>query len=411
MNLGILCALLMAAVASAEGTLSPPEKSYKILMLFPVGSRSHKNIFMALAEALAQRGHKIVMLSNHPKTSKHANIHEVTHGLPHMSQDNVNMFDYRKDRSGPFKHLKVALPAIARDLYKVPVVKEIYERRKEFDLIVINHMFNEVAYPFLHEVPFITLATPGMDPRQSAILGNVLNPAYVPMHFDFPKPMSVWHRLLNFLDHSVMSFYWRKWAIVPLIQKEISAQFPKLPPLLQLERNLSLTLLNTHFSISMPLPLLPSQVEVGSMHCRPGNPLPQELETWITGAGSSGVIYFTLGSMTRSTSMPVQYRDLFIKAFRRLPQRVIWKYEGELEDIPDNVMISKWLPQQDILAHDNVKLFITHGGIVSMQESLYHATPLLVLPISADQPKNGMFVRNSGLGDTLIWEELTEDVI
>ncbi|KAK8724699.1 hypothetical protein OTU49_011229, partial [Cherax quadricarinatus] len=269
-----------------------------------------------------------------------------------------------------------------------------------------------VAYPFLYEVPFITLATPGMDPRHSAVLGNVLNPAYVsnPL-YDFPKPMSMWHRLCNTLILIGMVLYWRNWAIVPLIQKEISPQFPELPSLLDLERNMSLALLNTHFAIDTPLPLLPSQVEVGAMHCRPGNSLPQELESWITGAGSAGVIYFSLGSFTRGTSMPTQYLDLFIQAFRKLPQRVIWKYEGELQDISNNVMISKWLPQQDILAHDNVKVFITHCGLLSLQESIYHATPLLALPIFGDQPKNGMFVKNSGLGDSLVWEELTVDMI
>ncbi|XP_053649663.1 UDP-glycosyltransferase UGT5 isoform X3 [Cherax quadricarinatus] len=410
MKLMIYCAVVAAVVGSAAGKLSP-ERSYKILMLLPVGSRSHRNVFMPLAEALAERGHKIVMLTNHPKSSKHPNIYETTHALDIMKEDKVNMFDRRKTLTGPLSLMKTVLPTLARDLYEVPVVKELYERRKEFDLIVINHMFNEIAYPFLHECTFITLATPGMDPRQSAVLGNVLNPAYVPVFIDFPKPMSIWHRFLNTLVHIGRVFIWDMWAIVPLIQKQISAQFPELPPLLELERNMSLTLLNTHFSIGMTLPLLPSQVEVGAMHCRPGNPLSQELETWITGAGSSGVIYFSLGSVTRSSSMPVQYRDIFIGAFRRLPQRVIWKYEEDLENVPDNVMISKWLPQQDILAHDNVRVFITHCGLLSMQESIYHATPLLAIPVAADQPKNSIFIKDSGLGEYLVWEELTEDMI
>ncbi|KAK8724694.1 hypothetical protein OTU49_011225, partial [Cherax quadricarinatus] len=226
----------------------------------------------------------------------------------------------------------------------------------------------------------------GMEPRQSAVLGNVLNPAYVPNFMqDYPKPMNLWNRFCNTLAQIRLALYWRKWTIVPMVQKEISAQFPELPLLLDLERNVSLSLLNSHFSISTPLPLLPSQVEVGAMHCRPANPLPEELESWITGAGSSGVIYFSLGSLVRSSSLPVQYRDLFIQAFRRLPQRVIWKYEEELEDVPDNVMISKWLPQQDILAHDNVKVFITLGGVLSTQEAIYHATPLLILSIHGEQ--------------------------
>ncbi|XP_071546540.1 UDP-glycosyltransferase UGT5-like [Panulirus ornatus] len=207
-----------------------------------------------------------------------------------------------------------------------------------------------MAYPFLHEVPFITIVPPGMNPHQSAVLGNVLNPAYfVHLLLDFPPHMTFWQRFLNMLMHVIYPFYWRTWMVMPMIQREISRQFPKLPSLLELEGNVSLTLLNSHFSINTPLPLLPSQVEIGTIHCRPANSLPQEVESWITGAGSEGVIYFSLGSFTSSKSMPVQYRDLFVQAFHRLPQRIIWKYEGELEGVSDNVMISKWLPQQDIL--------------------------------------------------------------
>nr|XP_053653615.1 UDP-glycosyltransferase UGT5-like [Cherax quadricarinatus] len=407
-----MCVLVVMLVGSIMGKLSPPERSYKILMLLPVSSRSHRNVFTPLAEALADRGHKIVMLTNQPKSSKHPNIEDIPHDLPYFRLDSINVFDNRKNQSRPMQILETVLPAVARELYKVPVVKDLYKKRKEFDVMVIDQLFNEVAYPFLHEVPFITLSTSGMEPRQSAVLGNVVNPAYVPNFMqDYPKPMNLWNRFCNTLAQIRLALYWRKWTIVPMVQKEISAQFPELPLLLDLERNVSLSLLNSHFSISTPLPLLPSQVEVGAMHCRPANPLPEELESWITGSGSSGVIYFSLGSVARSSSMPVQYRDLFIQAFRRLPQRVIWKYEEELEDVPDNVMISKWLPQQDILAHNNVKVFITHGGLLSMQEAIYHATPLLALPIFGDQPRNGIFIKKSGLGDFLIWEELTADMI
>ncbi|KAG0693715.1 UDP-glucuronosyltransferase 1-1 [Chionoecetes opilio] len=129
------------------------------------------------------------------------------------------------------------------------------------------------------------------------------------------------------------------------------------------------------------------------------------------GSGSAGVIYFSLGSVARSETMPPEYRQAFLEAFRRLPQRVLWKYEGELEGVSDNVRISSWLPQQDVLAHDSVKMFISHGGLLSLQESIFHATPLLVLPMFGDQSKNAMFVENSGLGRMLVWEEVTADSI
>lgn len=412
MKVVTMCMLAVALVGSATGGLSPPQRSYKILMLLPVGSSSHRNVFMPLAEALADRGHKIVILSGLPPTSKHPNVTEINHELPHLG-DNINdMFQHVNSLVGGWELFKIPLPAMARDIYKVPSVKKLYEKRKEFDLVVIDFMFNEIIYPFAHEVPFITVATPGMDSRQSAVFGNVLSPSYTPnLLANYPFPLSLRERIINLFLHTWPPFYWNKWAIIPLVQKEISAQFPDLPPLLEIERNQSLTLMNTHFSIDTPMPLLPSQVEVGAMHCRPAKPLPQDLESWLAEAAPAGVIYFSLGSVARSKTIPPEYRQAFLEAFRRMPQRVLWKYEGELEGASDNIRTSSWIPQQDVLAHDNVKVFISHGGLLSLQESIFHATPLFVLPIFGDQTRNGMFVENSGLGRTLVWEELTADRI
>lgn len=57
-----------------------------------------------------------------------------------------------------------------------------------------------------------------------------------------------------------------------------------------------------------------------------------------------------MGSFIQSTDWPEEKREAFVKAFARLDQRVIWKYENEtLPNKPDNVMIGKWMPQRDIL--------------------------------------------------------------
>ena len=39
--------------------LKPPERSYKILMLLPFASKSHRNVFLPIANGLAERGHKV----------------------------------------------------------------------------------------------------------------------------------------------------------------------------------------------------------------------------------------------------------------------------------------------------------------------------------------------------------------
>ena len=74
------------------------------------------------------------------------------------------------------------------------------------------------------------------------------------------------------------------------------------------------------------------------------------MESWVGGSGDAGFIYFSLGSAMPGNKMPEKLRKMFISAFSRLPQRVLWKWETEkMDDLPQNVKLSKWLPQQDIL--------------------------------------------------------------
>jgi glucuronosyltransferase len=71
-------------------------------------------------------------------------------------------------------------------------------------------------------------------------------------------------------------------------------------------------------------------------------------------------------------------RKILLEVFGRLKQRILWKWEvEEMPDKPSNVMLSKWLPQQDVLAHPKVRLFVSHGGQSSCQESLCHQKPMV----------------------------------
>ncbi|XP_042887612.1 uncharacterized protein LOC122263299 [Penaeus japonicus] len=139
-----LMALLVALTSAALGKLAPPARSYEILMLLPAGSKSHKVFFMSVAEALAERGHKVAMLSGYPASSKNPNVLEINHGLKDFDVNNMNLFDFRNDPTGGFSILESVLPPMARKLYQVPKVMQLYEKRKTFDLIIVDQLFNEV---------------------------------------------------------------------------------------------------------------------------------------------------------------------------------------------------------------------------------------------------------------------------
>ncbi|KAK7079176.1 hypothetical protein SK128_001480 [Halocaridina rubra] len=394
---------------SSECTQTTGE-CYNILMLLPLSSRSHRSLFTTLAEALAIRGHKIELLVNHAPRNLHPNIREIYHGLHHFREDRYQLFEARASPWKMYELLIKGLPQMTREIYRVPEVMELYKRRKDFHLVIIDNFFNMMMFPFAHEIPLVMMQASGVDIVQSAITGNVINPAYTPSNqLIVPQPMSLWHRILNGIVYITYGLL-KQHYFLPRIQAEITQILPDIPPLREIERNQSLALLNYCYSFDTVLPLLPSQIDIGAIHCRPGQPLPQDLEDWINGAGEAGVIYFSLGTVALGTTLPPALRELFINAFGRLKQRVLWKLEEELH-IADNILVRKWLPQQDILAHPRVKLFISHGGMLSTQEAVFHAVPVLALPILGDQPRNAQNIDINKLGIALIWEELTEDLL
>ncbi len=81
--------------------------------------------------------------------------------------------------------------------------------------------------------------------------------------------------------------------------------------------------------------------------------------------------------------MPESVRLAFVRTFAKLKQRVIWKWDKDegMPDVSENVKLVKWLPQQDLLGHPNIRLFITHGGLLSTEEAVYHGVPVIGMPV------------------------------
>lgn len=103
-------------------------------------------------------------------------------------------------------------------------------------------------------------------------------------------------------------------------------------------------------------------------------------------------------------------RNILIQAFAKLPYKVLWKFEDDqMEGKPENVKINKWLPQQDILRHPNIKLFITQAGYQSTEEGLLNGVPMLALPFIGDQTFNAKVIKHLGVGLHLHFPTLTEE--
>ena len=103
-------------------------------------------------------------------------------------------------------------------------------------------------------------------------------------------------------------------------------------------------------------------------------PLTGELAAWLDSA-SAGAVFISFGSAISPSQMPEEKLKAVLEVFRALPQlSFVWKWDSEIENLPENVMIQKWIPQQDLLGHPNLRVFVTHGGMGGVSEAVYHKT-------------------------------------
>lgn len=123
------------------------------------------------------------------------------------------------------------------------------------------------------------------------------------------------------------------------------------------------------------------------------------------------IIYISLGTLLNTSAA---FFRKCIEAFRDEPVSVIISIgktvkKEQLGEIPDNIFVYPFVPQLKILKR--ASLFITHGGMNSVNEALYYGTPMLVIPVGNDQPRVAQQIEDLHLGKYLKRKELTPAIL
>lgn len=56
-----------------------------------------------------------------------------------------------------------------------------------------------------------------------------------------------------------------------------------------------------------------------------------------------------------------------------------------------------------------MKIFVTHGGVLSTIESIHFGVPMLFIPFSGDQPMNAAYAESRKFGRILTPKDITEE--
>ncbi|XP_008071632.1 UDP-glucuronosyltransferase 2B17-like isoform X4 [Carlito syrichta] len=146
-------------------------------------------------------------------------------------------------------------------------------------------------------------------------------------------------------------------------------------------------LTQTYWDFEFPRPFLPNVDFVGGLHCKSAKVLPKEMEDFVQSSGENGIVVFSLGSMV--SGLTEERANVIASTLAQLPQKVLWRFNGKKPHIlGPNIRLYKCIPQNDLLGHPKTRAFLTHSGTSGIYEAIYHGSPVVGIPLFADQPDN-----------------------
>ncbi|XP_012261904.2 UDP-glycosyltransferase UGT5-like [Athalia rosae] len=421
-------ALLILGAVGLLGFSAPLVSSLNILGIAPLPSKSHHLWHTELMKGLARKGHQIYSVGIEPTEFGDSVVREnQTRSI--VLEDMISCLN-KDGNFDPISWRKLSPMQTTVELYSVCNIlcdyatktnggKEALElvRNTKIDVIVMDITMGQCFYGLREEalgnpplVGFTPFGSPGW---VKDIVGGSNWPAFKGYeNYQKAPPFNLWERTWNLIYYQVDDFC-RKFYYLPR-EKEVAEAYigRKLEKSLEdIEREMTTLLTNTHASFDAGTFLPPNVIEIGGLHVKDTKPLPQDIKKFIDEA-EHGVVVLSLGTNVQSSTLGTEKLQAIVSALGQLKERVVWKFETDtLPNLPKNVMIKKWLPQSDILAHPKIRALWSHGGLLSTQEAVWRGIPVIAMPFFMDQYRNIDMLVSKGVGLRLDYDSLSTETV
>ncbi|XP_032439530.1 UDP-glucuronosyltransferase 2B20-like [Xiphophorus hellerii] len=402
-------------------------KGSKILVL-PVDG-SHWINMKVILEQLHSRGHEITVLHS-------AKSWYITNSSSIYTSIHIPTVLDEMDRNFYMKMMQDVMdcrghPTFIRSFCQHKLITMLLKDMHKITSIMTNNIFeDETLMKTLKDTKFDLMLTDPAFPM-GVILGGYLK---LPMVCNVrwinngeshqsiaPSPVSYvpvsgseLHDQMDFLErtknmlHYLYSLYELYVVVNPAYADLFQKYFPPGTDLVSLELSAEIWLCRGDFIFDFPRPTMPNMVYIGGFQCKEAQPLPDELEAFMQSSGEHGVVVMSVGTFV--SVLPPEITEAIAAAFAELPQKVIWRFDGDKpSSLGRNTKLVKWLPQNDLLGHPKTKVFIAHGGTNGMYEAVYHGVPVLGLPLLFDQFDNLLRLKVRGAARVVEVRSLTKD--
>ncbi|XP_064634136.1 UDP-glucuronosyltransferase 1A1-like [Lineus longissimus] len=387
----------------------------KVLVLAP-SARSHLMQANSVTDGLIDRGHDVHTIVDvrlklpadflHPKVKviNYDNGVDVIFNTPEYQVDLVAMG--LKDMS-VFERLNLLSKLyglLTGECHRVLGNVDLFDKlqREKFDFVVIDGFMKCFSiFPHRLGVPFVSFQSfLPFDIPHAALQGPLL----IRGPFD---------GLLTGEDSPALLATTAKVFLV-LAGMDASAEYYRYSnkTILELQKEAKLWLYDKSLLVDSPMPVSPNVIRVGGLNIRRPKPLTEGKLKHFTDSAEDGFILVCFGSFVQH--FPDKVVDTLIESFKNIRYKVVWKWNKSSllsREVPNNVLVVDWIPQNDILGHRNIKLFVTHCGGSGLHEALYSGVPMLAIPLFGDQVMNAKTITTLHFGLNIRMKDLTKSLL
>lgn len=253
--------------------------SAKILCYFSFPSISHQIVYQPIWRELSLRGHEVLVLTPDPLNDTNlSNLTEIDLSYTYPIVTEFNMPDTLYKDNGVTNLAKGFLELCEKlaivQLHDPEVMRLLHNDHLHFDVILVE-CFHPLAYIFAAKFKAPVIGVSSMDAFFNAhhAVGNPIHPALQPDLF-FPAYEHFHQRLYN-TYYTLWFRYHYHYHVLPNADNIArSVVGHDIPPLGEVERNVSLLFLNVNPILHTVRPNVPTVVELGRMHMKKSKTLP-----------------------------------------------------------------------------------------------------------------------------------------
>ena len=253
----------------------------RILALFSIGSKSHLISALPIAEALAEKGHEVTLMSPFKLEKSSTRQVYVKEWESLMEEYEMDFFEMHKENSfiqmaKLFMQWSHVNKIMYSSLMNHPEIQRVIKERN-VDLLFIDG-YSELPLPLadLLKVPVVghysSAGLLGLFNKMGTSSDYASIPAGITDYF--AGEMSFFQRMANLISATVfisITDHFFTWTI----DKIHKQNYPYSRSVYDMAKDMSLVLVNSHPTTAWQRSLPPNLIPVGSVHTRPAKPLEQ----------------------------------------------------------------------------------------------------------------------------------------